>query len=88
MTRLAPALAILLLLSGCAGLGQRESFVVLPSGQKYLVGCQSDGMVDYAQGDVKLKVDNRGRPGVFEQLLGTVTLGVMRDRDLIKEVAK
>lgn len=55
--------AVTLLITGCVGLGARQSSVTLPSGQRYLIHCQSDGVVDFTQGDVKIKVDNRGPTG-------------------------
>jgi len=55
--------AVALLCSGCVGLGARESRVTMPDGKAYLIRCQSDGVVDFVQGDVKIKVDNRGPLG-------------------------
>jgi hypothetical protein len=53
-------LAAIILLPGCVGLGSRESSVTYPDGRVYRIRCQSDGVVDFTQGDVKVRVDNRG----------------------------
>jgi len=59
----AVAIMALLLCPGCVGLGSRESSVTYPDGKIYRIRCQSDGMIDFVQGDVKVKVDNRGPLG-------------------------
>ena len=68
-----------LLLPGCAGLGGRTSSVTLPNGHKIEIRCQSDGVVDFAQGDIKVKVDNRGPLGQV-WAAGTASLGKIYDK--------
>jgi hypothetical protein len=65
---------IALSLPGCVGLGSRESSVTYPDGRVYRIRCQSDGVVDFTQGDVKVKVDNRGPVGQV-WAAGTAALG-------------
>lgn len=63
-----------LAMGGCVGLGSRESSVTYPDGKVYRVRCQSDGMIDFQQGDVKVRVDNRGPTGQV-WAAGTAALG-------------
>lgn len=76
---LAPvAAAVLLCLCGCASTwGNRESRVVLPSGEVYRVTAQQDGTLAYRNGDVEIKVDNRGRPSMIEQTLTAPLVGIV-----------
>lgn len=76
-----------LFLPGCIGLGSRESSVTYPDGRVYKVRCQSDGVVDFTQGDVKLKVDNRGPVGQV-WAAGTASLGKIYDKVKGEEVVK
>ena len=47
----------------------------MPDGQKYVVSSKSDALVELTQKDgTKITVDNRGRPGLFEQLLGVILM--------------
>jgi hypothetical protein len=73
-------LALALSLTGCAA----TSTVTLPNGATYSVRCQRDAAVEFAQGDLRLRVDNRGKPGVLEQLLGTLALGFARAPEIAK----
>jgi hypothetical protein len=68
------SLVAIILLPGCVGLGSRESSVTYPDGRVYRIRCQSDGVVDFTQGDVKVKVDNRGPVGQV-WAAGTAALG-------------
>jgi len=72
----------LLFLTGCIGLGTRESSVLLPDGKIYKVRCQSDGKVDYDDGAVKITVDNRGPAG---QVFGAAGAAVMRAKELVEK---
>lgn len=70
------AVLIIPLISGCTTMGARESKVTGPDGKVYSVMCQSDGLMEYKDEKVQIKVDNRGRPGFLEQVFGTIVLGV------------
>jgi len=65
---------VAMLIPGCVGLGSRESSVTLPDGRIIRVRCQSDGVVDFTQGDIKVKVDNRGPLGAV-WAAGVASLG-------------
>lgn len=67
---------LLLLLSGCASWGNRESRVILPNGDTYRVYAQYDGAITYQQGDVKIAIDNRGRPTMIEQAITAPLVGI------------
>jgi len=67
----------LLLLNGCATWGARESRVILPSGEEYRVYAQHDGKLDFQKGDVKVSIDNRGRPSLLEQAISAPMVGIV-----------
>jgi len=69
-------LLLIPLISGCVTLGARESKVIGPDGKTYSVMCQSDGLMEYKDEAVQIKVDNRGRPGFLEQVFGTIVVGI------------
>ena len=75
-------ITVTLLTTGCVGLGARESRVTMPDGKAYLIRCQSDGVVDFVQGDVKIKVDNRGPLG---QVWAAATASLGKVYDKIKD---
>lgn len=68
-----------LILPGCVGLGGRESSVTYPDGRVYRVRCQSDGVISLKQGDVEIKVDNRGPLGTT-WAAATASLGKVYDK--------
>jgi len=74
-------------LSSCISLGSRESSVTLSDGKTVRVRCQSDGVVDFTQGDIKVKVDNRGPVGQV-WAAGTASLGKIYETVKGPEVAK
>lgn len=82
LRRYGSIVAVALICTGCVGLGARQSSVTLPSGQRYLIHCQSDGVVDFVQGDVKIKVDNRGPLG---QVWAAATASLGKVYDKIKD---
>lgn len=55
-------------LFGCA----TKSTVTLPSGDVYAVKSKHDSLVEFQDGEKKIVVDNRGRPGMIEQVLGAI----------------
>jgi hypothetical protein len=81
-------LLLTIFLSGCSTWGVRESRVILPDGKEYKVFCQQDGQFEYKNADVMLRVDNRGRPGFLEQVVGSSVLGVSGLTNTIGNVTK
>ena len=79
MKRILLAWVCTLIVSGCAGLGGRDSYVLTPDGKEYRVRCQSDGKIDFADGTVKLTVDNRGPLGQV-WAAATASLGKVYDK--------
>lgn len=69
-------LMALLILTGCATLGSRESRVVLPSGEQYKFYVQHDGQLEFQLGDMKAKVNNQGRASLIEQVVTAPVAGV------------
>ena len=60
---------ILIALSACAG--NIRTTIKMPDTKKlYEVSSKSDALVTIVRDGVTVTVDNRGRPGFFEQLLG------------------
>jgi len=80
-------ISLALFLPGCVGLGARESSVMAPNGQIYRIRCQSDGVVDYRDTAVQIKVDNRGPLGTV-WAVGVASLGKVYDKVKGEEVAK
>ena len=80
-------ISLALFLPGCVGLGARESSVMTPNGQIYRVRCQSDGVVDYKDASVSIKVDNRGPLGQV-WAAATASAGKIYDKVKGEEVAK
>lgn len=78
-------ICVVLLLPGCIGLGSRESSVMYPDGRVFKVRCQSDGMVDFVQGDVKVKVDNRGPVG---QVWAAGVAALSKTTEIVKEATR
>jgi hypothetical protein len=76
MCRIALTIGVLLL-TGCATWGTRESRVILPTGEEYRIYAQHDAQFHYKKGDVEIKVDNRGRPSLIEQALQAPLVGVV-----------
>jgi len=71
-------LLLSLLLSGCATMGVRESSVLnKTTGEEWIVRLQHDGNLDFQKGEVKIKVDNRGRASLLEQALQAPLVGIM-----------
>jgi len=63
------------LFSGCVGFLGSKATITLPDGKKYIITGKSDALVELTQKDgTTLKMDNRGRPGLFEQLLGVILM--------------
>lgn len=58
-------------------MGVRESKVVLPTGEEYKLYLQSDGKMEFSKGDLKVSVDNRGRPSFMEKVMEAPLTGVM-----------
>jgi len=65
-----------LLLTSCSTWGNRESRVILPNGDTYRIFAQYDGAITYQQGEVKIAIDNRGRPTMIEQAISAPLIGL------------
>jgi len=63
---------LLIFLTGCS----TTSTVLLPSGEKYVVKCGRDTLLEYQDERVKLKVDNRGNPGLVDKALTTMMMSM------------
>lgn len=66
---------IIALLSGCS-LVPITTTVITPLGDIYTVKSKSDALVEFQDGNKKLIVDNRGRPGMIEQALGIMFMNL------------
>lgn len=64
--------AIILVCAGCV----TTTLVTTPSGDIYTVKSKSDALVELTEGDNKITVDNRGRPGMIEQALGIMFMNL------------
>ena len=70
----------LLTLSACAG--NIISTIKMPDKTEvYEVSSKSDALVTIERNGVKVTVDNRGRPGMFEQILGAFFLSNVDKKD-------
>ncbi len=65
---------MVVVMAGCAGLGQTVSTMTMPNGDIYTVASKSDALVEFSQGDVKMTVDNRGRPSMLEKVISLLFL--------------
>jgi hypothetical protein len=62
---------LLVLVVGCASV---KTTVVGPQGAIYTVQSKKDALVVLKQGDMELTVDNRGKMGIFENLMGIMLM--------------
>ncbi|KKL76028.1 hypothetical protein LCGC14_2048950 [marine sediment metagenome] len=70
-----PIIILTLFLAACAS-GNIITTIKMPDKKEvYEVSSKSDALVSIEKNGVKVTVDNRGRPGFFEQLLGAMFLG-------------
>lgn len=60
-----------LLVAGCATI---KTTVTDPQGKVYVVESKKDALVTYKKDDVNLVVDNRGKMGIFENLMGIMLM--------------
>jgi hypothetical protein len=60
------ALVLILLLTGCTVKTQ----IIEPDGSVYTVKSKTDAMVTVKHNDWEVVVDNKGKPNIFESLLG------------------
>lgn len=72
-------------LIGCANLGSmgnNESYVIDPKGNKYLVSLKSDAKVIFRHTDGSaIEVDNRGKESIIESLIKMYGISVLKDND-------
>ena len=62
-------LCVSVLLSGCA-----TTTTITTPDQQYVVECRDDALVTYEDGDLKVQVDNRGRPSFLETFFSTLIM--------------
>lgn len=62
---------LLVLVVGCASI---KTTIVDPQGATYTVQSKKDALVVLKQGDMELTVDNRGKMGIFENLMGIMLM--------------
>ena len=67
-------------LSACAG-NIRTTIKMPDTKKRYEVSSKSDALVTIVRNGVTVTVDNRGRPGFFEQLLGAMFLGASNRKE-------
>ena len=51
-----------------------KTHIVEPDGSVYMIESKTDSLVIMNKGDWKVTVDNRGKPNIFESLLGWMLL--------------
>lgn len=69
MGRVFVLVAVMMFLGGCSTFGNVRTSGVFPDGQKFEVSSKSDALVEVSRGDVKIKIDNRGRANLFEAIV-------------------
>lgn len=65
---------LLMLIVGCASLNTTETRVVTPEGDIYIVNSKKNAMVTLRKKGTELIVDNRGKMGLFENLMGIMLM--------------
>lgn len=64
-------LIIFILSIGCTSI---KTTITDPNGQVYIVESKKDALVTFHKDNVNLVVDNRGKMGVFENLMGIMLM--------------
>ena len=59
---------------GSKSSGYKETYVITPQGEKYVVGMKSDGHVKVKKGEWDVEIDNRGGKGFWSDFLTLVML--------------
>ena len=62
---------IVLLLSGCSV----KTTITDPDGRMYVVNSRKNAVVEYSEGNAKIRIDNRGLHGFISELIGAVVVG-------------
>ncbi len=57
-------------LVSCASMNKIETEIIKSDGEIVIIKSKSDALVKYKDKNEEVEVDNRGRMGFFEQLLG------------------
>jgi len=61
---------LLLLLSGCAAFTASHATIILPNGDEYkITSSTKEGVVSFEGNGVKVVMDNKPSPGLFEKIL-------------------
>lgn len=66
------AITIIFFCAGCAV----TTTATMPNGDIYKIKSKRDALVEVTDGDKKITVDNRGRPGMVEQALGIMFMNL------------
>ena len=78
--KIIPIIILAFFLPACAG--NIITTIKMPDKKEiYEVSSKSDALVEITKNGVKVTVDNRGRPGFFEQLLGAMFLGASNRKE-------
>lgn len=64
-------LLAVLLLSGCSV----KTTITDPDGRMYVVSSRKNAVVEFSEGDAKIRIDNLGLHGFIEQIIGAVVVG-------------
>ena len=62
---------LLVFMVGCASV---KTTITNPQNEVWIVQSKKDAMVTLKQGDTELTIDNRGKPGIFENLMGIMLM--------------
>ena len=63
-------LFVLIVIAGCT----IKTHIIEPDGNTYIIQSKNDSLVTMTKGDWNVTVDNRGKPNIFESLLGWLLL--------------
>lgn len=66
---------LVIFLSGCTWF-EVKTTIITPKGDIYTIISKPDAMVELSEGDIRVVVDNRGRPGMVEQALGIMFMNL------------
>ena len=79
--KIIPIIILALFLTACAA-GNTLTTIWGPGGKEIIlkVSSSSDALVTIDHNGIKATVDNRGRPGIIEQLLGAAAVDVNKEK--------
>lgn len=65
---------LILSLVGCSSLEMIQTTVTTPKGHVYIVDSKRDALVSLKEGESEVIVDNRGKTGVLENIMGMMLM--------------